>query len=466
MRHQKIFLIAALAAALTVSQSAMSAGFAISAQSAFGLGNAYAGNAAVASDASTVLTNPAGIFELDHSVFAASLPFTSSNAYYTDRGSLTNSLFGAQPVTVADGRNTSLDQRSVTPTPALYYARKLTDQWAFGLGLSIPFGASSDYGDNWIGRYQAVETAMTVFDINPTVAYRINDKVSVGGGLSIQIASALLTSKLDSGATCLGISNRAELPITTCGEQFGLTPNDPGLDSDVELDGSGTGVTFNLGVLVKPRDWTKIGVAYRHGTEHQLKGDAKFTNNPALDAFVSVLPEGSQPVQNTSTTISANLPATLDFSVAQMANEKLEVLGTIKWTQWSSFEELTSDFDNPAQPSSALDFSWEDTVTLSTGVNYTLNEKTTLRAGFSFDQSPIPSPRLRSPRGPANDRYWYSFGGTYKFNKNISANAAYTHIQIDESAIDNPGAEGNPTLRGSYKFDVNLFAFQLNWHFV
>jgi len=454
LRHKKkIFLIAVSTAALTVSQSAMSAGFAISAQSAYGMGNAYAGNAAVAGDASTVVTNPAGIFELDKPVFALSVPFTSTQASYTDRGSLTNPLFGAQPVAVVDDSLTSLDQRSVTPTPALYYARKLNDTWALGLGLHIPFGSSSDYGGNWIGRYQAVETAVTAFDINPTVAYRINDKVSVGGGLSVQMASALLTSKLDSGATCLGISQTAQLPLTTCGE-IGLNPNDPSLDSNVELDGSGTALTFNLGVLFKPHDGTKIGIAYRHGTEHKLKGDAKFTNNPALGAFAASFPDGSRPVQNTGTTISADLPATLDFSIAQMASEKLEVLGTAKWTNWKSFDALTSTFDNPAQPPSVLDFKWENTVTLSTGVNYTLNDKSILRAGLAFDESPVPNPQSRSARGPAGDRLWISFGGTYNFTNKFSANAAFTHIRIDDTAIANPGGPGNPTLRGTFDFDV------------
>jgi len=457
--------MAASTAAMAVSQTTMAAGFAISAQSAYGMGNAYAGNAAVAKDASTVLTNPAGIFELDNPVFAVSVPLTFTNSSYTDRGSLTNPLFGAQPVAVADGRSTSLDQRRVTPTPGLFYARKLTDQWAFGLGINIPFGTASDYGENWIGRYHAVETALTAVDINPSVAYRINDKVSVAGGISVQLASGLLTSKLDSGATCLGISQAAMLPITTCGD-IGLNPNDPTVDSDVELDGTSTAVTFNLGVLFKPQDGTTIGVAYRHGAEHSLKGDATFTNNPALDAFVGNLPENVRPLQNTGTTISAELPATLDFSLAQMANEKLEILGTLKWTRWSSFQELTSDFDNPAQATSVLAFNWQNTVTLSTGVNYTLNEKLTLRAGLAFDETPIPNPQSRSPRGPANDRFWYSFGGTYKITKNISADAAFTHIQIDDSAIANPGSPGNPTLRGAYEFDANLLALQLSWHFI
>lgn len=336
---------------------------------------------------------------------------------------------------------------------------------AMGLGFHVPFATSSEYDENWIGRYQAVDTAVTAFDINPSIAYRVNDKVSVAGGISVQFANALLTSKLDSGATCLGISSAAGLPLQGCGE-IGLSPNDPTIDSDVELDGSGTEITFNLGVLIKPRPGTNIGITYRHGTQHELTGDATFTNTPALDAFVGAFPAGSQPLQNTGTTISADLPAVLDVSVAQMASEKIELLGTIKWTQWSSFETLTSDFDNPAQTASVLPFAWEDAVMLSTGLNYTLNDKLTLRAGFAYDQSPIPNPTARSARGAANDRYWYSFGGTYNFSKRVSANLAVTHIQIDESAIDSPGSAGNPTLRGSYEFDVNLLAFQLNWHFI
>lgn len=465
MRHQKFFLIAASTAALTVSQSAMAAGFAVSAQSAYGMGNAYAGNAAVARDASTVLTNPAGIFELDKPVFAVSGALTASKATYTDQGSLLNPLFGAGDLAVAEGVGTGKSTSQNSPSPGLYYARKLNEKWALGFGFNVPFATSSDYGENWIGRYHAVETAVTAFDINPTVAYKINDKVSIGGGISIQIANAVLSNKLDSGATCLGISSAAGLPLQNCGA-IGLNPNDPSIDSNVELEGSGTQVTFNLGVLFKPREGTKIGVAYRHGTQHELEGDATFTNTPALGAFVGAFPEGSRPLQNTGTTISADLPATLDFSVAQMANEKLELLGTVKWTQWTSFDTLSSSFDNPAQADSSLPFNWEDAVMLSTGLNYTLNDKMTVRAGFAYDQTPIPNPRARSPRGPANNRYWYSFGGTYNFTNRLSANFAFTHIQIDESAIDNPGGPGNPTLRGSFEFDVNLLAFQLNWHFI
>lgn len=463
MRHQKFFLIAASTAALTVSQSAMAAGFAVSAQSAYGMGNAYAGNAAVAKDASTVFTNPAGMFELENPVFGLSAAVTATSVDYNDRGSRLSPLFGSEPI--SGPASSSLSGSPVTP--GIYYARKLNDKWAVGFGINVPFATSSEYDEDWVGRYHAVDTAVTAIDINPTVAFRLNDKVSIGGGISIQRASALLTNKLDSGATCELVALQASAPAGTC-DALMLEPNTQALDSDVELDGSGTQVTFNIGALFKPREGTKIGIAYRHGTQHELDGNATFTLTPAL---AGLLAQGDAPgprfLDNTGSTISADLPATFDFSVAQAVNNQVELLGTLKWTQWTSFDELTSTFDNPAQPDSALPFGWEDTITASAGFNFDVSNKLTLRAGFSFDQSPIPNPRARSPRGAANDRYWYSAGGTYNFSKKISASFAATHIQIDQSAIDNTGTTtGSPTLRGTYDFDVNLIAFQLNWHFI
>lgn len=452
----------------------MAAGFAVSAQSAYGMGNAYAGNAAVASDASTVLTNPAGIFELDKPVFGVNVALTSSGVDYTDKGTRTSPLFGSESITGAGG-DSSTSLSATSPSPGIYYARKLNDKWAVGFGLNVPFATSSSYDDDWVGRYHAVDTEVTAIDINPTVAFRINDKVSIGGGISIQRASARLTNKLDSGATCALVAFQVGQPPAICAAAIedggpGLVPNDSTRDSSVELEGEGTEVTFNLGVLFKPKAGTKIGIAYRHGAQHDLEGTADFQLDPGLAGLIR--PEAERAVEqrfldDSGSSISADLPATFDVSIAQMVHEQVELLGTLKWTQWSSFDKLTTTFDNPEQAESSLPFGWEDTVTASAGFNYDFSNELTLRAGFSYDQSPIPNPQARSPRGAANDRYWYSVGGTYSFTKNISASFAATHIEIDQSAIDNTGAgTGSPTLRGTFDFDVNLLAFQFNWHFI
>jgi len=467
LRHKKYLLAAASAAALGGSQSVMASGFAVSLQSAQGLGNAYAGSAAVSDDPSIAFYNPAGIFELDAPSFGVSAGLTAAGTEYTDRGSLIFSGFGAAPVALEPGVGPNENIASNGVSPGIYYARTLSNKWAVGFAFTVPFATASEYDDNWIGRYQAVETSVRAFDLNPSVAYKVNDVFSIGGGISVQFADALLSNKLDSGATCLGIVTAANLPVTTCSD-LNLTFNDPSADSNVELDGSGTQVTFNIGALIKPREGTKIGLAYRAGADHELEGNATFdlTNAPGLAAFIGMSPEGMAPLQNTGSTISADLPATFDVAIAQQVTNKLELLGTVQWTQWSSFDQLTSSFDNPAQPESALEFQWEDTFFVSGGLNFDVSEKLTLRAGLALDQTPIPNPTFRSARGPTNDRFWISLGGSYNFNKSLSAHFGYTNLSIDDSAINNPGSAGNPTLRGEYEFEANLFALQINWNFI
>ncbi len=464
---------------LTASQSSNAAGFAVSAQSAYGMGNAYAGNAAVSNDASTVITNPAGIFELPKPVFAASASVTAANADYTDRGSSVGVLLGGGPIAGLrneDGSpgtsHLSESFSSASVAPSLFYARRLSDKWATGFGIWVPFATSSEYDPNWVGRYHAVNTSVTAIELNPTVAYRINDKVSVGAGIGVQMSSLSLTSKLDTGATCFGLVEIAPYSETDC-FNAGLAPNVAELDSGVEIDGEDTAVTFNIGALFKPREGTKIGVTYRHGADHSLDGNANFDLNPAYEALLTAnqLPF----FDDQGSSVSASLPAVFDISVAQQINEKLQVLGTLKWTGWDSFDKLVTDYDNAASPASIpkvseLTFNWENKLMLSAGINYTVSPKLTLRAGFAYDDEPIPGPDFRSPRGPTNDRYWYSAGATYQFSDKLTANFGVTHIQMDQASIDNTldsprGPDGSPTLTGVYDYGINLAAFQLNWSF-
>jgi len=139
----------------------------------------------------------------------------------------------------------------------------------------------------------------------------------------------------------------------------------------------------------------------------------------------------------------------------------------VLFTQWSSFDNLGTTFDNPAQPDSNLPFDWQNSFSASFGANFDVNDRLQVRAGLQFDETPIPDEQARSARGPTGDRFWYSIGASYRFTKNISATFGYTRLEIEETGINNtPPATGSPTLRGQYDFDVNLLAFQFNWHFI
>ena len=466
---QHYFKLAVISAALLCTSGTIhAAGFAISTQGASSFGNAFAGHGATAFDASTVWSNPAAMTQLTAPSLAVAAGVTASNVEYNDQGSTYIASIGAPPLTGDPTQNES----SATLVPNIYYARRLNDAWAVGFGISAPFGTNSSYDDDFIGRYQALDTNLSVIDINPTVAYKINDKVSIGGGISVQVANAEFGNAIESGVTCFGLAGRPGLGVSAADcLNVGLQPPtgtnaDPNsTDSSVSVDGSSTQVTFNLSALFTPRPGTRIGIAYRNGADHELEGDADFTLNPALASVVAGT--GIPLFADSGATVAASLPATFDVSVAQNITDKVQLLGSFLWTQWSSFDSLQTSFDNPAQADSETIFDWEDVVRVSGGVNFAQSQKLTLRAGLAFDQSPVPNPQRRTLRGPANDRFWYSFGGSYQVSSNIRLDAAFTHVAIDQSAIANSGnpAAGDPTVRGLFDISANILAVQFNWDF-
>lgn len=451
-------LVAALA--LLGCGAAQAGGFALIEQGAAGMGNAYAGASAVSNDASTVWFNPAGMLELDRPQFAVAAHAISVANEFEDKGSTLNAAFDLAPV---QGETTK-DPGGTSIVPNLYYVRRFTDNLAFGLGISAPFGNSTDFGREWTGRYQAVESGVSVIDINPSLAFRVNDKFSIGGGISVQLLEATLGNSVDSGATCVGLASRGSVDLAQCIGAGLTTAGVRAQDGYAEVTGDSTEVTFNLGLLFKPTEQTKLGVAYRHSIDHALEGDAEFETNAALAAVLNGA--GVPLFQNVDATAEANLPASIMFSVAHQLNDKVEILGDATWMGWSSFEELRIKFDNPVQPDSFNTQAWEDVWRVAFGINYAKSNKLTLRTGLAYDQDPVPSATRRTARIPGNDRTWLSFGAGYKVSDKISLDVGFAHLFVDETPIDNASeAAGGTTIRGVFDANINLLSAQLTWMF-
>jgi len=441
-----------------VSGQAHAAGFALIEMGASGLGNAYAGASAVSADSSTVWFNPAGMLELEGAEFAVAAHVLGTDTTFTDRGSRTSTLLGGGPIS-----GPSTDQPGgATFLPNLFYTRAINENMAFGFGVTVPFGSATEYDDDWTGRYLSVESGVQVIDLNPTLAYKVNDKVSIGGGISIQMMSATLGSAVDSGAVCASAEGSGAAPQGTC-QQLGLSVGNQANDSYAEVTGDSTGVTFNLSALFRPSEATRLGVAYRHSIDHELDGDVDFRVSPALAPVVDPGPA----FKDGGATADANLPAQLAFSVAHQATDKLQLLGDLTWTGWSSVKEIRVVFDNEFQPDSPTPLSWEDVIRVSAGANFQLNDKLTLRGGLAFDQEAIPSANFRSPRVPGNDRTWLAFGAGYQVNPNISFDVGFAHLMLDETPIDYNvlDAAGSQVVRGVYDTSINILSGQFNWHF-
>ncbi|MGA7949465.1 MAG: outer membrane protein transport protein, partial [Thiobacillaceae bacterium] len=157
----------------------IASGFALTEQSAGGLGNAFAGAAASAEDASTIFFNPAGMTRLPNRQVAGALHLILPSAKYSDGNPVTN-----------DGG----DAGSLAAVPNFYYVMALSPTSRFGLGLNAPFGLKTDYDFGWAGQFSALKSDLKTINLNPSLATKLTDQLSVGIGLNIDYAKAELSN--------------------------------------------------------------------------------------------------------------------------------------------------------------------------------------------------------------------------------------------------------------------------------
>lgn len=431
---------------------AAASGFALIEQSASGLGNAYAGGAAATDDASVQFYNPAALTEIKGT------QTSMAGHYIMPSGEISNA--SARVVTLGNVPYTgTIDDAGVNGfVPNFYYAHDLNSQLKFGFAINVPFGLSTEYDDTWIGRYHALKSSVETINLNPALAFKLNDQLSLGAGVSAQYISAELTSAIDSGSVCYGLVGAG-----TC-NPAGLTPGNQAVDSYAKIEGKDWGYGFNLGLLYKPMDAMRVGVAYRSSVKQRLEGDATFARSTAYNSVATLA--NSPLFTNTSVTAGIDLPASLSLSVAQVLSPQFELMGDISWTQWSKFQELRIDYANPAQADSVTTENWKDTLRYAVGLSYRMNDNVKLRTGIAYDEAPVPDELHRTPRIPDNDRTWIALGMTYTSSDRLSFDVGYAHLFINDSTINNT-TEGLIThnLQGEYANAVDILSAQFNYKF-
>jgi len=420
------------------------AGFAIIEQGVSGLGNAYAGAAARAEDASTLYFNPAGMTFLSGQQAVAGLHIIKSSVKFTDSNSNIN--------TGGDGGNAG----TTGVIPNLYYIMDINEDIKFGLGINVPFGLATEYDKNWRGRYQAVDSSVTAININPSLAFKANEQWSFGLGVSLQYIEAELTNAVDFGTICLDqeLSNGGTLPNGTC-NSVGLNPR--ATDGFSKITGDDWGVGFNLGVIYSLSDATRIGLSYRSEVKQDLDGKADFTLPAAAQSIFATA------FADTGVSAKIDLPATAALSAYHQLNNRWALLADITWTGWSSFQELKIEFDNN-RPASIEEENWDDSARYSLAVNFMPDKQWTYRAGLAFDETPIPSDEMRTARIPGSDRTWLAFGAGYTLTKNFQVDVAYVHIFVADAKINRTGATGD-ILIGSYESSVDILSAEARWVF-
>jgi long-chain fatty acid transport protein len=422
---------------------ALASGFSLNEMSAASVGNAHAGAAAVAEDASTIYTNPAGLMRMPGRQFMAAISPIRGSSKFENRGSL--SAVGT-PLA-----GTGADTTTWTIVPALFYAFDLAPDMRLGLGVHVPFGLKTEYDDGWVGRYQALMSELKTVNLNPALAYRLNDQIFLGAGVSFQYADVELSNAIDFGSACV-----ASLGPAVCAPT-GFLPQ--ARDGKVAVKGNDWGFGFNLGAMWTPSRNTRVGVAYRSRIRQELSGDARFSRPAGLPAPLAA----ARAFNDTSVRGDIDFPESFSIGGYMDLNPKWSVMADLRWMRWNRFRELRLRFDNGA-PDNVTRQEWNNATWAAIALNYRLDDMWKLRAGIAYDPTPVKD-ALRSPRIPDSDRTLLAFGAQYKPSRHGTWDFGYIHLFFRDSSIDMAHPPLGGRLTGRYRMKADIFSAQYSHAF-
>jgi long-chain fatty acid transport protein len=449
-------IAAGIAIATLGVPGAQAAGFALMEQSASGLGNAYAGAAALAEDASTVWWNPAGMARLGAGrQVAAALHSIMPSARFRNAGSV------AGTGTALNGEGGDAGQSAIIP--AAYFVTDLAPRWKLGFALNVPFGLSTRYDANWMGRFHAIDSEVETINLNPSLSWAASRDLSVGFGVNWQTGKINLLSGANYGAAWAAILAAGGGP----GALGALAPLGTEGQSRIDLEGDAWG--WNAGVLWNVTPATRIGVAYRSTLKYEMTGNVRFAGRPTLAGLpLAAAPFGAAFNSRTAdgpVTFSLKAPDSLATSVVHALNERWNLLADLTWTGWGKIQSLPLIRDTGATLDT-LTFNFRNTLRTSFGANYRHSDAWTFRAGFALDESPVPNAEARVARLPDADRQWFAAGAQYRLSKAATLDFSYARLKIDSAPINNDQrALGRGLVNGSYEASVDILAAQLTYLF-
>lgn len=440
-------------AMLLAAGGANAAAFQLAEVSTSGLGRAYAGEAAIADNASVVATNPALM-----SLFKTA-QFSTGGVYVDSRinmnGDVESSTKNLQMLAAKYG---SASQRNVVPgafVPNLYFVAPVNDKFALGAGMNVNFGLKSEYDDSYDAGVFGGKTDLSAINLNLSGAYRVTEGLSLGLGVNAVYAKAqvernagIIKENVELAKTAFTVAQDDEKAIPTY-----LTSKNT---SVVSLqDRAAWGFGWNAGVMYQFNEANRIGLAYHS------KVDIDFVDRTATSLEAGVIGAGKKG------DLTLTLPDYLELSGFHQLTDKLAVHYSYKYTHWSRLTKLNASFEDGKKAfDKELQYSNNSRVAL--GASYDLYEKLTLRAGIAYDQAA--SRHQRSAAIPDTDRTWYSLGATYKFTPNLSVDLGYAYLKGKKVHFKEVKTTGktvilNATADYTSQAHANLYGLNLNYSF-
>ncbi|WP_282248814.1 outer membrane protein transport protein [Vibrio campbellii] len=429
MKTNKTLLSAAVAfGLLSTSSVANAAGFQLAEYSATGLGRAYAGEAAMADNASAQWRNPAMLTYLEGTQVSVGAIYVNPNIDVDGTSTFVN----------GSNKASSHDFAHDAVIPNFYLSHQYNDKFAIGLAFGTNYGMETDLGKDFAAANFGNEASVTSMEANLNAAYKLNEALSIGGGIRYIIADG---------------SIGAVMP-----PQMGLVkPTLPGQTLKY-MEGDDTAWGWQVGAAWQINDNNRLGFAYKSAVDLTLEGHA---NGLAFNPM--------NPNAKKAGSMDLTLPATAELASFHQLNDQLAVHASINWTDWSSFKELVADF--PDKSDLIKSENWEDNYRFAVGTTYTLDQKWTLRSGVAYDMSAVDD-KYRTTTIPETDRLWLSVGAGYEWSKNLTLDAGFTYIFAKDAPIseprdasDNEAALLGGAFAGEVTGNVWLIGVQANYTF-
>jgi long-chain fatty acid transport protein len=425
-------------------------------QSASSLGTAFAGTAAAGVDATTIFFNPAGMTRLS----GTQLSLVNSGVDITSRfhNGGSTAAFG-QPS--GSGGGNAGDWNFV---PSVYLSKTLGPRLALGLGINAPFGLQTDYDDAWVGRFQALHSEIKTMNVNPALAFRLTERLSLGVGIDYQRLQAELTNAVDySAVVAQGVQQLVAAQRLPPQAVPGILSGSTALEGRARVRGDDTGWGFNVGLLWDLSQYTHLGLSYRSEIAYDVRGTARFTSPEASNAVAAgIIAQASAAgaaLANGAVSVDLTVPDSAVLSLQQAVGERAHLLVDVAWTGWSSVQELRVVRDSGTTVSVTPE-RWHDTWRYAVGATYEVRGGITLRAGVAHDQTPVPD-ATRTPRLPDSDRIWTAFGARWDRGP-LTVDFGYAHLFGDTVPMDQNGgnAVAAGVLRGKQVADVEVMGLQ------
>lgn len=415
------YLRSTLVVSLSLASGALFAnGLSLNEQSASGAGTAFAGRASSALDASTVFGNPAGLSKLEGKQVSGGFAMVKANVEIS------------RVDTNAPGTSKG-DMVPLASVPFAFFAMPIDEKWNFGLGMYVPFGLISDYEKSFQGSSHGQYSKVAVMTLQPTLSYKITDRVAVGFGPTLNKIDGKLTNTL-------------------------LTRGSNRPDTLINIKGDDTALGYNIGLMVDLSEQTTWGITYHSKVDYTLEGRTKVYNAP--------LPVNGE----YKATLDFTTPESVDTSISHKLDDQWTLHGGLTWTRWSRLESIAAK--NQGVPSAVQgqfgvlreELKWHNTWAYSIGASYQVNPQWVLRTGFALDQSPTTN-EYRTVRIPVGHRKILTFGTGWQASDNLTIDLAYAYIRENTAGVNQQASAFRPAYSATYRNSAHGFTGQATWKF-